>query len=70
MVERGYIKPFFNRLFLLKDVSLMNLKYGYSYYPEHCNSYDEINLDIDIIEKTALKLKGFEANKNDRSRNN
>lgn len=26
--------------------------------------------DIDIIEKTALKLKGFEAKKNDRSRNN
>lgn len=31
----------------------MNLKYGYSYYPEHCNSIEEINLDIDIIEKSG-----------------
>ncbi len=34
----------------------MNLKYGFSYYPEHCNSYDEINLDIDIIVKSGANV--------------
>lgn len=34
----------------------MNLKYGYSYYPEHCNSYDEINLDIDLIVKSGANV--------------
>lgn len=34
----------------------MNLKYGFSYYPEHCNSYEEINLDIDIIVKSGANV--------------
>ncbi len=31
----------------------MKLKYGFSYYPEHCNSIEEINIDIGIIEKSG-----------------
>lgn len=27
----------------------MNLKYGYSYYPEHCSSYEEIDRDVELI---------------------
>ncbi len=34
----------------------MNLKYGYSYYPEHCNSYEEIDLDIKIIEESGANV--------------
>ncbi len=34
----------------------MNLKYGFSYYPEHCNSYKEIDIDIDIIASSGANV--------------
>ncbi len=34
----------------------MNLKYGFSYYPEHCNSLEEIQLDIDLIVKSGANV--------------
>ena len=31
----------------------MKLKYGFSYYPEHCSSLEEINADIELIYKSG-----------------
>ena len=34
----------------------MNLKYVFSYYPAHCNSVEEIQLDIDLIVKSGANV--------------
>ena len=34
----------------------MELKYGFSYYPEHCADFNEISLDLDLIQKSGANV--------------